>query len=330
MGGTRIQGRLTAARLTVALALVAAACGGPATPGTSAEPSPTTAAIVPTTPPISAGSSAEPSIEPSIPLPTPTPTTGPTLPAGSYAHFREFRYVDTFVMRVAVNDLNVRRKPATSGISEGKARKGDLFMFYDWPITANGYTWYFGYVQLTDTPGVIPSLPAPYNTGYDEVLAGWMATGTEDTPFLVPVGPRCPDVRDLLNVGNMLGSERVACFGADSLTLEGIYGCEGCGGAVAGTFEPGWLASPLDVGFLSTSLVDPAAALSLHFAPAGPPLPAQGARLRARGHFADARSPTCRITEFGEGDEPGGPIANAAAEQWCRSKFVVESYEVIG
>lgn len=322
MGGSRMLGRLT-----VALAIVVGACGGPAassTPGTSATPSPSPVAVVPTAPP----PSADASIEPSIPLPT--PTAGPSAPATTYAVYPEFAYVDRFVMRVAVNDLNVRRKPSTSAASEGKASKGQLFMVYDWPISANGYTWYFGYVQLTNEPGVIPSLPAGYSVGYDEVLAGWMATGTEDTPFLTPVGPRCPDVRDLLNVGNMLGSERVACLGSNSLTLEGIYGCEGCGGAVAGTFEPAWLASPLDTGFLSTSLVDPAAALSLHFAPGGPALPAQGTRLRVRGHFSDDRAATCRITELGEGDAAGGPIANAAAEQWCRSKFVVDSYEVIG
>jgi len=156
-----------------------------------------------------------------------------------------------------------------------------------------------------------------------------MATGTEDTPFLIPVGARCPAVRDLLNVGNMLGSEQVACLGSESLTLEGVYGCEGCGGAVAGTFEPEWLASPLESGFLSTSLVDPAAALSLHFAPAGPEPPAQRTRIRVRGHFSDDRSTTCRISELGEGDAPV-PVSNAAAEQWCRTKFVVESYEVIG
>lgn len=320
LGRSRLHGSLV-----VGLAIMVGACSSPtasSTPGASAGPSPSTAVVIPTAPP-----SAGPSIEPSIPLPT--PTTGPSATAATYGVYPEFGYVDTFVMRVAVNDLNVRRKPSTSGVSEGKASKGQLFMFYDWPINANGYTWYFGYVQLTNEPGVVPSLPAGYNVGYDEVLAGWMASGTEDTPFLIPVGPRCPDVRDLLNVGNMLGSERVACLGSDSLTLEGIYGCDGCGGAVAGTFEPGWLASPLEAGFLSTSLVDPAAVLSLHFAPAGPALPAQGARLRVRGHFSDDRSTTCRITELGEGDALV-PIANAAAEQWCRSKFVVEGYEVIG
>lgn len=310
---------------SIALAVVLGACGGPsatASPAASpaAGPSSSPVAVVPT-PLVTA-------------LPSPTPIVSPTpgpLPTGSdYVTYPEFGYVSTFVMRVAVSELNVRRKPSKNGISEGKAPKGGLFMMYDWPITADGYTWYYGFTLLTDTPGVLPDLPAVINTGYDEVLGGWMATGTEDTPFLIPLAPRCPDVADLSNVGAMLTSERVSCFGSASLMLEGTIGCEGCGGASAGTFEPEWLASRLEFAFLSVGFDETMRALALYVAPDGPARPADGARVRVRGHFSDTRSATCRITELGPGDELSVPIANAAAEQWCRGKFVVESIEVLG
>jgi len=309
------------------LALVVAACAGPvASPSPDATPSSGPSApldtFLPTAPPTetpipSLTASPVPSVEPS--------------PTASIDFFPpELAYVNQFVMRVAVNDLNVRSKPSKSGASRGKASKGGLFMMYDWPVVADGYTWYPGFTLLTSEPGVLPDLPTPIDTGYDEVLGGWMATGTEDTPFLVPLAPRCPVARDLTNVGAMLGSERISCFGSDTLTLEGTIGCEFCGGATAGTFEPAWLASRLEVDFLSVGDDATWRTLALRFAPDGPALPTDGSTVRVHGHFSDSRSATCRIIEVGTDGQPSVPIADDAAEQWCRSRFVVESYEVIG
>lgn len=42
------------------------------------------------------------------------------------------------------------------------------------------------------------------------------------------------------------------------------------------------------------------------------------------------RSSTCRATELGASGEVDVTIANEATEQWCRAKYVVESYDVIG
>ena len=310
--------------IVVALAAVLAACSGPTgstAPTASAPPA------APSPSPIAAAPTEQPSTGPSL-TPVPTSVAEPSPTASTYVSFAEFPYVDHFVMRVAVDDLNVRRKPDKSGISEGKAEKGELFMIYDWPISADGYTWYYGYEQLQNK-NTVPSLPQPYNDGYDEVLGGWMAAGTEDTPFLVPVGPRCPAVRDLRNISAMLGSERVACFGTDALTFEGTFGCGGCGGEAPGTFEPAWLASPLEFFGLSNDVIE-GPPLSLHFAPEGPAVPAEEAVIRVHGHFADSRSSTCRITNLADDGTLTLLIANKAAEAWCRTKFVVDSYEVIG
>ena len=314
--------RMNAAR-GLTLAFVVAACGGP------------TASISPSSPPIAAVSPSASAGLPSAattpvvtPSAAPTATTQPNPTPSEYLGAPEFPYVDQFVMRVAVSDLNVRRKPSKGGVSDGTAPQGGLFMVLDWPIEADGYTWYWGFTLMTSKPGVLPDLPTAIETGYDGVLSGWMATGTVDTPFLVPVGPRCPDVRDVANVAGMLASERVSCFGSTTIELEGTYSGDGCGGVAPGTFEPGWLAFPLECGRLETSTGG--GPVYLHFAPDAPALPAEGSHLVVRGHFSDERSATCRITVLSDDGQSSVPIANVAAEQWCRGKFVVESYEVIG
>jgi hypothetical protein len=314
--------------MVVALAAVLAACSGPT--GSTAPSGP----LEPSVPVASASPvGALPTVVPSI-EPTPTAVPEPTEPGIQFDGRDEFSFVTRFVMRVAVDDLNARREPDKSSASNGKAKKGQLFMFYDWPVTADGYTWYYGFQQL-ENDDVVPNLPKSYNEGYDEILGGWMAAGTEDTPFLVPVGPRCPTTRDLRNVSAMLASERVACFGSDSLTLEGEFGCGDCGGEAPGTFEPAWLASPLEFYGLSVIGLGPdpdfdSGPLSLHFAPDGPAVPADGVIIRVNGHFSDARASTCRITVLASDGSLTRKIANSAAEQWCSSKFVVDSYEVIG
>ena len=301
---------------------VVGACGGPTAtvqPSPSVEP----ASAVPTT-----AASPQVTAEPSS-TPLPTATSSPTIAPVANQDYPELAWVNRFVMKVAVSDLNVRQKPSRTAKSNGKAPKGGLFMVFDWPIKADGYTWYYGFTLLTTKPGVLPELPSPIETGYDEVLGGWMATGTEDTPFLVPVAPRCPTTPDLASVAAMLDSERITCLGSEALTLEGLYRGEGCGGAAQGTFEPEWLASPLECPNVQAS-ADGAVPLYLHFAPDGSALPPDGARIRVRGHFSDERASTCRITELGADESLSVPIANDAAAQWCRGKFVVDNVEVIG
>jgi hypothetical protein len=314
--------------LSVTVAVVLVACGGPAVssspsslPVAAASPSSTSAATT-----AAPTAEATPILTPS-PLPTPTTVPAPTPSDGLVVP--ELTYVNQFVMRVAVSGVNVRRKPSKSAVSNGKAPQGGLFMMYDWPIRADGFTWYFGFTLLTNKPGVIPDLPEPINTGYDEVLSGWMATGTEDAPFLVPLAPRCPTVRDMRNVVGMLGSERISCFGSDPVELQGTFGCGGCGGFAVGSFEPEWLAYPLAGNLLWYDVKD-GGSLELLFPPDGPTPPAEGSIIRVRGHFSDARSTTCRIEEPDEGGSGSVVISNAAAEQYCRAKYVVDSFEVTG
>ncbi|HET7181706.1 MAG TPA: hypothetical protein VFI15_05680 [Candidatus Limnocylindrales bacterium] len=312
--------------LAVVMVLAVAACGGPAassTPGPGGEATATA--------PASSALTSLPSPEPTA-APTPTSTVQPTAePAPTEPSTFQpvgLGFANTFVMRVAVNGLNVRAKPSKNGVSMGKAAKGELFRVYDWPVNADGYTWYYGYEQLQNDNRV-PKLPTPYNEGYDGILVGWMAAGSLDAPFLMPVGARCPATIDLLNLEAMLGSEKIDCFGSDTLVLQGTFGCGGCGGEDPGHYEPFWLAAGLEFDILRSSNQQDGAQ-ALHFPPDGQAPPAEGTIIKVRGHFDDSRSETCRITVLGDDGNVDVKIPNKAADQYCRARFVVESYEVLG
>ena len=98
--------RINAAR-ALTLALVVAACGGPTASSSPSSPpvaavSPSASAAVPTaatTPVVTPSAAPSPTMEPN-----PTPADKPLPP--------EIAYVNQFVMRVAVTDLNVRRAPS--------------------------------------------------------------------------------------------------------------------------------------------------------------------------------------------------------------------------
>jgi uncharacterized protein YgiM (DUF1202 family) len=108
--------------LILGSALVLAACSG-ATTSSTTNSSPAN----PASPsPVAVPSSLEPSLGPS-PIGSPEPTQ-PT-PVVDLTGADEFAFVNRFVMRVAVSDLNVREEPSTSAKSKGKAPKGGLFMF---------------------------------------------------------------------------------------------------------------------------------------------------------------------------------------------------------
>jgi len=312
-------------RLLIAASLVAViGCTGPAA---SASPVATDAAIAPTAPP----SPADTVVSTATDTPGPT-TTAAATPAPSTAPPDVFQpvglaYATQFVMRIAVTDLNVRAKPSTKASSLGKANKGALYLVSDWPIKADGNTWYYGYELLTPKVGVLPNLPQPLIDGYDGVLSGWMAAGTTENPFLVPLAARCPATPDIPNIAAMLPYERIVCFGSDTITFQGTYGCEYCDGETAGKFEPTWLAGQLEFDFLRDTTGD--SRVTLHFPPGGQTQPAYGATVRVFGHYADPRSSTCSIVLNDASDNPTQEVPDGIAKQWCEGRFVVEQYEVI-
>ena len=144
------------------------------------------------------------------------------------------------------------------------------------------------------------------------------------------VSAQTPAYVDLALLQSLTEWERLACYGDRSITIEGTLGCGGCGGVYAGTFEPAWLATPMNFEFLSVEPQERIGPFRLRFAPDGPERPQEpgvAPILRVTGHFDDAAAADCVVATLGNGNEP---INDTVAELYCRSQFVVDSYEILG
>lgn len=290
------KGRLLAA--LAAILLAACQAGG------SASESPSAAA--------SAASSGESGAPASLSLPPESnetvdrSTTDGILPPDSLA-------------LVMVDGLRVRETPSLAGRIMVSYAAGTRVTVvgnpsFLGPVTADGHDWYV-IVHRSDE-----------DDPTTEIL-GYAAAGDAATPFLATLEPRC----DRAALITLTGYEQLACLGGGPVMIEGTYGCGGCGGFAPGTFEPGWLANPIFPPFhvLTAKVGTGIGRIDLHFPPArGLRDPAESSILRVVGHFDDGAATTCVISPGIEGsEEPADP---RAAVMYCRERFVVDSYEVIG
>jgi hypothetical protein len=306
------------------LLVLVAACSGPAPTLGPSTPGPLSPAPTVESPMPSASAEASPSAAPSA---VPTPPGIGTLdvfPPGA-------------AVQVGVKELNLRKNPSTSAKRVDLLTRGEVLIispldeisFGYGPVKKGGYTWY----PVVVTPyrdGALPALPAePANVTTGVPTWGWVASDDGSHQYLTALQPRCPTTVDLASVQGMLPAERLGCFGAP-IVLEGTFGCGGCGGAVAGTFKPNWLASPLSFGFLSVNASERLGPLALRFPPAGPAEPAAGAIIRVTVHVDDPRATKCVMAEpVGSGTDLVPVDARTAVLQ-CREQLVVESFEVLG
>ena len=204
--------RLAEMRAAVALVLLAA-CTSPAavepaatsTSGPTASPTPTTA-------------------QPSASSNTQVVFAPPgILPPGSRA-------------TVTAEELRIRESPGLTGNVIETARAGDVvFVGSSFPFQTNadGIDWYA--VSFAAGYADWPALPATWDVG-------WVAAGTGADRYLELIPPRCPNgAPDLATLTSLTPWDRLACFGDRSLTVEGTWGCRGCGGVPLATSSPdGW------------------------------------------------------------------------------------------
>jgi hypothetical protein len=234
------------------------------------------------------------------------------------------------VARVLVDGLRIRHEPSTGSTLIDELPSSQLVAVGfapgagSWgPVDAGGFAWYpvrrlGDLTELPPLPGGVLELEGEF---------GWAAAGDEAGPYLELVPPRCPPRPvDLATVEAMQPWEQLACFGSEQITLEGAFGCGGCGGLVPGTFEPEWLAHPLNAQLISVDPQTRIGPFALRFAPGGPGVPEPASIIRATGHFDDAEAAGCTVAP---GDPPA-PVNPQAAELYCREQFVVESIEVTG
>jgi hypothetical protein len=234
------------------------------------------------------------------------------------------------IVTVSTDGLRMREGPSTETALIDELPTGQVLLLgyaaqrADWgPMSAAGFDWYPA-IRVGEATELPPLSDGPIVT---ESTFGWVAAGDATEAYIQLAEPRCPPRPvSLAVVEAMQPWEQLACFGSEQITLEGTFGCGGCGGLFPGTFEPNWLASPFNAAFLST---DPNARVGpfvMHFAPDGPSVPSDGQILRVVGHFDDPSAVGCTVSP----GEPPVPLEPRAAELYCREHFVVESLEVTG
>ena len=290
---------------------------------------------------------ASPSEEP-VPSEEPAPSEAPSAPAEP-SEEAEGPYLDPViadpdgvlppggVVRVS-HSLRVRDNHFLSSPERVTLAKGDLLVVGPTfannafgPAMEDGYVWYpVGVLGLDE-------LPAPGGDPLQFVATGWAAIGDGDTEWLEPIAPRCTDDEPTLrHLSSLTEWERLACYGDRQLTFNSVVGCPGCGGLVAGRITPEWLAYPLVSDLISVEPQEFIGPMDLHWSPEGPERPdLEGPAapiLRVTGHFDDPAAEGCSIVFMG-GDAEGlseDEVDPATSEHFCRTNFVVDSYEVIG
>lgn len=311
--------------VVIVVAVLVAACGGTAPSASTAGPTdiPVVSAAPSVPPATDAPASDAPSTDPSGPPSTPPPLPGSVIAPG------------TAVEVVAV-ELNLRRRPSTSAKVVSLLERGDVVVIspldnlgFGWgPVRADGFDWY-PVVQVSTPDGRLPALPErPVNPADGVPVSGWVAAGDGSRPFIRALPARCPATPNLRRVTGMLPAERMSCFGANPIVLEGTFGCGGCGAIVMGTFIPEWLATPVELDFLSFDPSVQFGPLALRFPPDGPERPPAGSIIRVTVHVHDSRSSSCSIVD-GEGAD-AVTVNTETAELFCRERLVVDSFEILG
>jgi hypothetical protein len=287
--------------------------------GDSPTSTPSVSAAASIAPSASASASASASVAPSASAPAPVIAAPEGLiPPGS-------------AVRVLVDGLRMRESPSTEAELvedlplDAVLAVGFIHFRGDWgPVSEGGFEWYpvTRLADLTELPPLSEGPVSPVGG-----LSGWVAGGDETEDFVALLEPRCPPRPvDLRIVEAMLPWEHLACFGTEQIGLEGTFGCSGCSGVFAGTFEPSWLAFPFTSAFLSFTDGNRIGPFAMRFAPGGPEQPPPGTIVRVTGHFDDAAARGCTVSP----GEPPSPVDARTAELYCREQFVVEILEVIG
>jgi hypothetical protein len=286
----------------------------------------------------SAAAESTPSMEAETPATDATPSPAPSAsgPAAVVAPPTDVLPLHAMI-RATADGLRVRMGPSTSSDVVATVNAGDILYITGAsspqlaPIQNDGYEWY----PVEYAPGYTgwPARPAQ-----EDLVMGALAARSGSDWFVELVAPRCPDAppADLAGLVALTGYERVACLGDETLTVEGTFRCPFCDSlAHSYATEPVWLAEwtiHLDMLVPSWSGYPPfPGSIVLATPPDVPPLERVdgGSILRVTGHFNDERSTTCTITP---GPKLGdiAAVSAEAAEWYCRERFVVESWEVIG
>jgi len=264
-------------------------------------------------------------------LPPLLATTHPSVEPAGTTRPQANLLLDSMVY-VLVDRLNFRAQPTTNSKSIGVVEEGDFLVIGTYgPFDRDGFTWYSAtFLALAGEPPTSSEVDVRGSEG----IRGWIAAAKGSTPFVQALRPRCPETVELRTVQHLLGSELLACFGSTTIELTGTFGCGGCGGETAGSFEPGWLIEPVNGYFLTERPVtDHVGPFAMRFPPGGPEAPPEASIIRVRGHFDDPAAASCAISIFDPYETDSQDLValpSEASELLCSQQFVVEEVEITG
>lgn len=231
------------------------------------------------------------------------------------------------VITVSSEVLRIRAKPSLDGKIVNTMKQGDAAYIENaidaGPVMADGFAWYqVAYAGGRDVWPFQDVFPGGYVTG-------WMAAGDDTQPYAVLADVSCPsgeiDLEVLAN--HMTPWERLVCIASNTITIQGRYGCDGCGGVTPGA-SPTWLAD------LSQA---PPVAVRGNFYPAVnvavPPdstTPDNGDVIRATLHADDPAAASCTFDPPADTADAAFEWNATAVQMFCRERLVLESFEVTG
>ena len=222
------------------------------------------------------------------------------------------------VAQVVTTDLVVRSAPGVSAESEIYAdllNEPTLLFVLDGPVAADGYDWWL--VEPFSRDVCIALCPA-------KPPLGWVAqAGTDGEPWIAPATLDCPEPV-IGEIGRLSPTARLACYGNDTLVLEGTLGdCYAAETPVA-LQQSGCQIRPVEgvTPFLIMRAADGV----------GMPMDQPGVRMTVTGHFDDASASSCQWSSgFNNAvGNPAEPPSPEAVILGCRQEFVVTDIAVAG
>jgi hypothetical protein len=279
----------------------------PATAGDDASPTPTTIASA------SGGEASAVSTASVTAAATAEPTPQPLAP-------------DTMAL-VMVNDLNMREEPASGAKSLGHLTAGTRVFVVQGPNQADGLGWYEIAQECRPHSSLCISREGAGRIGW---AAGSSSSGDQ---WLAPAPIECaahPDLDALLAIDRL---EVLACYGNQTLRLQGVIWRPCCGYVGAISYEPSWLSWPGGPPVLTTGGELSSRGIVLRIKPPDTLDHVKYADIvRVTGHFDDPAAETCTITVDPSADPSVviDPKDLAYAPMGCRMEFVVDSIKVDG
>jgi hypothetical protein len=284
-------------------------------------------------PPTDASSSAtpSPSASPTLsPSASPSATAQPTateVAAPSAPELPKGMLPPGAAITITVDFVRLRSRPSLDAHVVDRMVRGDVAYVENridaGPVLADGFAWYrVAYAGGRDVWPFQDVFPGGYETG-------WMAAGDDTQTYAAVADVTCPTgpitIATLANELTPWG--RLVCLGGKTVTLEGRYGCDGCGGVTPGA-KPEWLADAAQAEVIAAAgELYPAVRFAV---PPDARVPKVGDLVRLTVLVDDPVAETCAYNPPSDTEGGAYEYDPAAVLLYCRELLVLESVRVTG